>query len=207
MAEKKTSIDKYFLVKRKEVEVDDWQYNYLGKVAELLELVEKNRNFWKYTTAKLTLSRLAMVEATLTRLSEAIKVTEIALRFLLSSATDFRLERFAAAVFGKGLDRFPRAIRCPTTTSEAIRKDVKEARLSLKNGLVALLHGLYELTQASDATKFHNFINIDKKTLMANIKQEEEAVQAVDIEEDFIDDAVVMEVKEKEDAPPAGMYQ
>jgi len=210
MAERKASIDKFFLVKRKEVEVDDWQYNYLGKVAELLEIVEHNRNFWRYTTAKLTLQKLAIVEATLNRLSEAIKVCleSFPRLFILSKANDFRLERFAAAVFKKGLDKYPSAIRCPATKSAQVRKGVKDARLALKNGLLALLHGLYELCEASTVDKYQHFINIDKKTLMENIKQEEDAVVAADVDEDFVDEGVKIEIDEPEERDaPLGMYQ
>jgi len=188
------AIDKYFQIKRKVVEVDDEQARYLGKIAELFEIVEKNRGFWRYTHGTVTLERLAAVDATLARIAAAIK------------AEDFRLERFAAAVLAPNtlaFKDFPKAIRCPTTDDRQIQADVKQARLALRNGLVELVHGLYEMCQGSRAAQYTNFIQYDKPSLLAAIKQEAAAVEAVNVDEDFVDPAAEIKVQ----GPPAGMYQ
>jgi hypothetical protein len=75
-------------VRRKERVVDDATYNYLEKIAALLDIVKACRAFWQFTQANVTLQRLATLEATLMRISEAVQ------------AEDYRLERFAAAIYG-----------------------------------------------------------------------------------------------------------
>ena len=173
-------MDKYFPnVKVKEVEVTQETLTYLKKLSTLLELIDNHRKFWSTTQGLVTLGRLAQVESTLFAIAMALK------------ATDFKLERFAVAVYGKSLKEFIKAIRCPVTTDENMKRQVREARRTLQNGLVDLLHGLFDICQASSATTYTHFINVDRKDLLTFIKHEEEEVLAADVNEDFVDAEVI----------------
>jgi hypothetical protein len=106
-------MEKFFpSVRRKPVELNNDQILYLGKIASLLQLVEEHRAFWKVTNGVVTLERLAVVESTLVRVSAALK------------ADTYRLERFAAAVYGKSLKDFVKAIRCPSTNDASVQNKV-----------------------------------------------------------------------------------
>jgi hypothetical protein len=80
---------------------------------------------------------------------------------------------------------------------------VRETRKALRNGLVEVLHDLFELLEGSNETHYEHFINADKKSLLSFVKQEEAAVAAADVEEDFTDTAASIHIP----APPPGMYQ
>lgn len=114
---------KHFNVVTKPLVVTDEQMKILCKIGELLDLLERQRDYWKYTNGIQTLGAIANVEATLLAISSALK------------SPDFVLERFAAALWNKSLKDFLKAVRCPLTDKPEVQKTFRNDKLALRNGV------------------------------------------------------------------------
>ena len=115
---------KYFNVARKPVrELSDELLFVMGRVEELLDLLERQRSIWIRSTSTVTLNAIAQVQATLLAIAQGIK------------AEDFIFERCVAAIYGKSMISFVKAVRCPSTKDQKIVEMVKTDRQILKNGI------------------------------------------------------------------------
>jgi hypothetical protein len=94
----------------------------LGKIEELLNLLERQRQYWITTSSTVTLNAIALVQSTLLAITQALK------------SEDYILERCIAALVGKQMCVFVKAVRCPVTNDQTVINQAKLDRQILKNG-------------------------------------------------------------------------
>lgn len=170
----------------------------LEKIIELQDLIDAEKAFWSRTSASQTNLALADAGAVLAALA----------RCLQADTTPHRLQRIARALRGVTLSTLLKAIRAPVGKTPAARAQQRAAartkRLQLKNGLVAILHDMWMLGQATvDEAEFRQTAEITKIEFVAALTVQRKAVEAQDVEAEIEDDAIQVD---EIDVKPETMY-
>eukprot|EP01119_Soliformovum_irregulare_P024957 TRINITY_DN908_c0_g1_i2.p1 TRINITY_DN908_c0_g1~~TRINITY_DN908_c0_g1_i2.p1 ORF type:complete len:189 (+),score=25.94 TRINITY_DN908_c0_g1_i2:131-697(+) len=160
------------------------EYHVLEQITDVMEKLDNELARWGGTNAHKTIRALQLAKAIVLGLSTAV------------TADSHRLERVAAAIFGKDLKSCVKAVRCPRTNDPNLKASISQLRKIVRTNLGSILQQLWTLFDAEHQIEYQKFINVNRTELLAFLQTEKNNVEAVADDEDFIEEGMQVIIPE-----------